>query len=149
MATITVRNIPDEIHRALRQRAATHGRSTEAEVRDILANAALPQEPPKVGTELRKFWAEHDFPELDIPSRDPNSGQFNQDASAVKKAAESGPVIITDRGRPAHVLLTYEDYAKLAGTGPRIADLLALPGVEDIPFDPAPARDLPRPAGLD
>lgn len=72
MASITVRNLPDEVHRALRVRAAAHGRSTEAEVRDILAKAALPEERLKIGTELRKFWAEHDFPELDI-RRDPAS----------------------------------------------------------------------------
>jgi antitoxin FitA len=73
MAAITVRNLPEEVHRALRIRAAQNGRSTEAEVRDILARAALPQaaeEPLKIGTELRKFWAEHGFPELDI-RRDP------------------------------------------------------------------------------
>ena len=69
MASITVRNLPDEVHRALRLRAAANGRSTEAEVRDILAKAALP-EGLKIGTELRKFWAEHDFPELDL-RRDP------------------------------------------------------------------------------
>ena len=44
MAVLTVRNVPDEVHRALRVRAAEHGRSTEAEVRDILAAAVIPQE---------------------------------------------------------------------------------------------------------
>ena len=39
--------------------------------------------------------------------------QFNQDAGGAKKAADTGPVIITDRGRPAHVLLRFEDYQKL------------------------------------
>lgn len=42
MASITVRNLPDEVHRALRVRAALHGRSTEAEVRAILEDAARP-----------------------------------------------------------------------------------------------------------
>ena len=42
MAMLTVRNLPDEVHRALRMRAAQHGKSTEAEVRDILANAVKP-----------------------------------------------------------------------------------------------------------
>jgi len=37
-----------------------------------------------------------------------SSRQFNQDASKAKRAALAGPVIITDRGRPAHVLLTFE-----------------------------------------
>ncbi len=39
MAMLTVRNLPDEVHRALRVRAAQHGRSTEAEVREILSVA--------------------------------------------------------------------------------------------------------------
>lgn len=43
MAMITVRNLPDEVHRALRVRAAGHGRSTEAEVREILERAVKPE----------------------------------------------------------------------------------------------------------
>lgn len=43
MAMLTVRNLPDEVHRALRVRAAQHGRSTEAEVRDILEQAVKPE----------------------------------------------------------------------------------------------------------
>ena len=43
MAMLTVRNLPDEVHRALRMRAAQHGRSTEAEVREILAIAVKPE----------------------------------------------------------------------------------------------------------
>jgi plasmid stability protein len=42
MAMLTVRNLPDDVHRALRVRAAEHGRSTEAEVRDILESAVKP-----------------------------------------------------------------------------------------------------------
>ena len=52
MATLTVRNLPDEVHRALRIRAATHGRSTEAEVRDILEKVARPPERIKLGSLL-------------------------------------------------------------------------------------------------
>jgi plasmid stability protein len=43
MASLTVRNVPDEVHRALRLRSAQHGRSTEAEVREILAAAVKPE----------------------------------------------------------------------------------------------------------
>ena len=43
MAMLTVRSLPDEVHRALRARAARHGRSTEAEVRAILAETVLPE----------------------------------------------------------------------------------------------------------
>ena len=42
MAAITVRNLPDETHRALKRRAAEHGRSTEAEIRAIPEDAVRP-----------------------------------------------------------------------------------------------------------
>ena len=74
-----------------------------------------------------------------------SSRQFNQDASKAKKAAQAGPVFITDRGRPAHVLLTIEEYRKITRGQTKIADLLAMPGVEDIEF-PTPSMHLARPA---
>ena len=77
-----------------------------------------------------------------------SSRQFNQDASKAKKAAEGGPVIITDRGRPAHVLLTFDEYRRITGGRTRIADLLAMPGVEDVEIEIPRSRDLPRPADL-
>lgn len=77
-----------------------------------------------------------------------SSREFNQDASRAKKAAGKGPVFITDRGKPAHVLLTIEEYWRLAGGGAPVADLLAMPGAEDIEFDPPRLNDRPRPADL-
>ncbi|MBY4723321.1 MULTISPECIES: FitA-like ribbon-helix-helix domain-containing protein [Burkholderia] len=58
MPVITVRNLPDEVHRALRIRAAQHGRSTEAEVRDILEQAVLPGGRLKLGTLLAEIGRE-------------------------------------------------------------------------------------------
>ena len=52
MAILTVRNVPDDVHRALRVRAAQHGRSTEAEVREILAAVVKPEERVRVGEAL-------------------------------------------------------------------------------------------------
>jgi prevent-host-death family protein len=74
-----------------------------------------------------------------------SSREFNQDTGGAKKAAMDGPVIITDRGRPAHVLLTIEDYRKLSGTEPSIAELLAMPGSEDIDFDPPKMNYISKP----
>ena len=65
-----------------------------------------------------------------------SSRAFNQAASEAKRAANKGPVIITDRGRPAHVLLCYEDYQRLTGQRRNIADALAMPGDADIAFEP-------------
>lgn len=77
-----------------------------------------------------------------------SSRAFNQDASGAKRAASKGPVIITDRGRPAHVLLTIEAYQKLTQKTASISDLLAMPGVADIPFEAPRAGRMARPADL-
>lgn len=55
MAVLTVRNVPDEVHRALRMRAAKHGRSTEAEVREILEAAVKPEGRVRFGSLLREI----------------------------------------------------------------------------------------------
>ena len=77
-----------------------------------------------------------------------SSREFNQDASKAKKAAKTGPVFITDRGRPAHVLLTFEDYKRITGGRTKIADLLSMPGVEDVDLEVPPLGDLAQPADL-
>ncbi|WP_028387766.1 type II toxin-antitoxin system Phd/YefM family antitoxin [Legionella fairfieldensis] len=64
-----------------------------------------------------------------------SSREFNQDVSKIKKASAQGPVFITDRGHPAHVLLTIEDYLKLSKTKETIVDLLAMPDTTDIDFE--------------
>ncbi|MDE2612787.1 MAG: plasmid stabilization protein [Burkholderiales bacterium] len=55
MATVTVRNLPDAVHRALRVRAAMHGRSTEAEIRDILESTVCPPQRLRIGTALAEL----------------------------------------------------------------------------------------------
>jgi plasmid stability protein len=55
MSSITVRNVPDEVHRALRVRAAQHGRSTEAEIREILTAAVKPEGRVKLGSLLAEL----------------------------------------------------------------------------------------------
>ena len=64
-----------------------------------------------------------------------SSREFNQDVSKIKKATSLGPVIITDRGHPAHVLLAIEDYLKLVKTSESIVDLLAMPDPSNIEFE--------------
>ncbi|MGO1080058.1 type II toxin-antitoxin system Phd/YefM family antitoxin [Inquilinus sp. CA228] len=75
-----------------------------------------------------------------------SSREFNQDASRAKRAAQNGPVFITDRGRPAHVLLTIEDYQRLAGGRANIVDLLVMD--EEAELEIPPRRDLARSADL-
>jgi len=78
-----------------------------------------------------------------------SSREFNQDTGRAKIAARNGPVFITDRVRPAHVLLTFEEYQRLTGGQGSIIDLLGLPpGVEDADLETPRARDLAEPADL-
>jgi len=69
-----------------------------------------------------------------------SSRELNQDVTKAKKATKDGPVFITDRGRPAHVLLSFEEYQRLTRQQRNIADSLAMPGVEDVEFDPPRAN---------
>lgn len=71
-----------------------------------------------------------------------SSREFNQDVSKAKRAAESGCVFITDRGKPAHVLLTIDDYYKLVGKTKSVADLLSSPESAEIEFDPKRSKDI-------
>jgi len=66
MASVTIRNLPEETHRALRVRAATHGRSTEAEIRAILESAVRPESRIKLGSLLADIGREVGGVELDI-----------------------------------------------------------------------------------
>jgi PHD/YefM family antitoxin component YafN of YafNO toxin-antitoxin module len=66
-----------------------------------------------------------------------SSREFTRDVSAAKRAAEKGPVFITDRGRPAYALLRIEDYYKLQGqpTKSLLEVMNAIPGGEGIDFE--------------
>ena len=64
------------------------------------------------------------------------SREFNQNISGAKRAAAEGPVTITDRGLPAFVLLTHEEFARLSGKSRNIVELLAMPDAPDFDFDP-------------
>lgn len=79
MASLTVRNLPDEIHRALRVRAAQHGRSTEAEIRAILEAAVRSPDRVKLGSLLAGIGREAGLSEADAELfnqlRDPTAGE--------------------------------------------------------------------------
>lgn len=70
-----------------------------------------------------------------MPNTILSSRTFNQDTGAAKRAAKRGPVFITDRGRPSHVLLSIEDYRRLTSTQASIVDLLAMPEAAEIEFE--------------
>ncbi len=77
-----------------------------------------------------------------------SSREFNQDTSGAKKAANRGPVFITDRGRPAHVLLSIAEYQRLTGGKRKISDLLAMPGAAEVELKIHALRDAARHADL-
>lgn len=76
-----------------------------------------------------------------------SSRQFNENTSEAKKAASKGPVFITDRGRPAHVLLSIEEYRRLTRTG-KITDLLSMPEAAEVELAIPPLDDVAAPADL-
>lgn len=79
MAVLTVRKVPEEVHRALRARATKHGRSAEAEVRSILEEALLADSDSRVGDELATLGRALNFTDDDIDAvlaqRDPTPAQ--------------------------------------------------------------------------
>ena len=78
-----------------------------------------------------------------------SSRDFNQDTSGAKKASRQGPVIITDRGKPAHVLLSMEEYEKLTCSGTSLVEMLAMPELPDFDLQTQRANITPRPVDLD
>jgi antitoxin FitA len=70
MSVLTVRNLPEEVHRALRMRAAARGHSTEAEVRAILADAVKPA--VRIGDALAKLGRKAGFTDEDLNNLQPN-----------------------------------------------------------------------------
>ncbi|MBY4611080.1 type II toxin-antitoxin system Phd/YefM family antitoxin [Rhizobium sp. 9T] len=73
-----------------------------------------------------------------------SSRELNHDVSRAKKAAQNGPVIITDRGKPSHVLMTYDEFERLTGKRRSLVDALSMPGLSDIDFDPPRVEIAPR-----
>lgn len=69
------------------------------------------------------------------------SREANQDFSRAKREAKTGPVIITERGRPASVLMSYDEYKRLTEKPKSLFDLLAAPGQEDVEFEPPPRQE--------
>lgn len=82
-----------------------------------------------------------------------SSREFNQDTGRAKKAARKGPVFITDRGRPAHVLLTIEEFWTISGGRKKktLAESLAMPNADQVDFEPPRmgGDEFPVPPDLD
>lgn len=78
-----------------------------------------------------------------------SSREFNQDVTRAKRAAECGPVFITDRGEPAHVLLTIQEYRRLIAEHRNLAEALSMPGLSDIHLEIPRSRERPRSADFD
>ena len=68
------------------------------------------------------------------------SREFNQNVSRAKRASNLGPVFITNRNKPEHVLLSMDEYQKLKGEKSNLLDALSMPGLAEIEFEPRQAR---------
>ena len=78
-----------------------------------------------------------------------SSRDFNQNLNSAKKSARTGPVFITDRGKPSYVLLSIDQYKALTGGKATVVDLLAMPEAGEVEFKPPKVSDdLSRPASF-
>jgi len=77
-----------------------------------------------------------------------SSTEFNRWASEAKRAADNGPVFITDRGKPAHVLMSFDTYKQLTKQRRNIADALAMEEIANIDFEPPRVSIGIKPADL-
>ncbi len=84
------------------------------------------------------------------PARIMSSREFNQGTGDAKRAARNGPVYITDRGRPSHVLVSYDHYRQLVDDEPTLVDMLcSTPGVGGVELEIPVLDDRARPVSLD
>ncbi|WP_299969332.1 type II toxin-antitoxin system Phd/YefM family antitoxin [uncultured Roseobacter sp.] len=63
------------------------------------------------------------------------SREFNQNVSKAKRDALSGPVFVTDRGQPSHVLLSYDEYRRLTSEPTNIVEALSMKGLSSVDFE--------------
>lgn len=71
MPAVTIRNLPEDTHRALKARAARNNRSAEAEIRAILEDAVNPQDRLKLGTAMSTIGRAHGVTKADIDAINP------------------------------------------------------------------------------
>lgn len=78
-----------------------------------------------------------------------SSRDFTRDVSAAKRAANEGPVFITDRGQPAFALLKIDDYYRLTAENPKsLLDIMDAVEGGDFEFEPPRLTDTLRPVDL-
>ncbi|HEY4355442.1 MAG TPA: type II toxin-antitoxin system prevent-host-death family antitoxin [Acidobacteriaceae bacterium] len=77
-----------------------------------------------------------------------SSVEFNHSFGKAKKAAARGPVVVTHRGKPSHVLMTFADYVKLTRKEPNAAEALGMRNGAEIAFDPSRSQEFARAADL-
>ncbi len=78
-----------------------------------------------------------------------SSREFNHDVGRIKKASNNGPVFITDRGKPSHVLLSIEEYRKLTASSSKTSEMLSMPASDYFDFELPKFTDRARAAVFD
>jgi PHD/YefM family antitoxin component YafN of YafNO toxin-antitoxin module len=84
-----------------------------------------------------------------MPKTTISSREYNQNKAEAYKAVKKGPVYITNRNQPSLVLTTQADYERERGKSMNLAESLAMPGGEDIDFDPPRMGQISRPVEFD
>lgn len=74
--------------------------------------------------------------EIPVTATTPSSRELSQAIGRAKNAATHGPVFLTDRGKPTHVLLSIEDYQRLLRPRRSLVEALSMSGLSDIDFEP-------------
>lgn len=123
-------------------------------LRDDRPEADFDFDPPRMSDDMG--FRIPDFSEDAAPSVRPmsvrrmTSREFNQDVAKAKREAEKAHLVITDRGKPAFVLMKHEEYRRLLGKRPGLSELLNDEATKDLEFEPARIQDgWLRPADLD
>lgn len=87
---------------------------------------------------------------MSVPARSMSSREFNQATGEAKRATRNGPVYVTHRGRPSHVLLSYEHYRELTAERPHFADILCrTPDIGEVDVEFPRLDDPAKPAAFD
>ena len=87
---------------------------------------------------------------MHLPARTMSSREFNQSTGTAKVAALTGPVFVTDRGRPSHVLLSYDHYRQLTNGTRTLADVMGgAPDAGDVELELPERSSIARPAAFE
>lgn len=87
--------------------------------------------------------------EVAIAKKQFSSREFNREPGRIKRAAQNGPVIITERGEPALAVISWAEYCALKRPSPSLLERISVPGLSGIALETERAKTVPRAAKFD